>query len=150
MCGLDRRPSPDADRGYETGEGVPTLDAPITGYAEDGEESLFCLTQNSLWRLQTDSFQQVFSNNTIPVRERNECIARVARHRFWIGSSEGLITYDAQRNTARRIAALGDANIRSIYPCRGWPPSCWAPTDKGIIIIIRGVSSICPWTRTGS
>ncbi len=99
----------------------PTLDAQIAGYAEDENGDIYCLTINSLWRFYTDSFRLVAGNDapsdTLSARGANECISLVAPHRLWIGSSQGLIEYDPKSNKTERIAALGDAHVRSIYTC---------------------------------
>jgi signal transduction histidine kinase len=96
----------------------PTLDAQITGYAEDAPGDIYCLTERSLWRLHTDSFQQELNGDTLPFHGTGECISRVAPHLLWIGGSDGLIEYDTRSNVAHAVQGPGDAHIRCIHICR--------------------------------
>ncbi len=106
------------DSGMKPARIFPTLDAQITGYAEDLPGDIYCLTERSLWRLHADSFQRMLNDDTLSFKGTGECISLVAPHLLWIGGSHGLIEYDARTNRVRPLDGPGDAHIRCIHICK--------------------------------
>jgi len=96
----------------------PALDGQIVDYTEDEEGNLYCLTDKSLWRLQTDSFQRLFNKEQLSVKGANESFCMVAPHLIWIGGYNGLVQYDIRSKESTVLAPLAGAHVRSIYKCR--------------------------------
>ena len=96
----------------------PALDGQIVDYTEDGEGVLYCLTRKSLWRLGTDNFQLVFTNERAGISGANESLSLVRPGQFWIAHMGGLIEYDVGRNQVKTIRDLDGAHVRSIHTCR--------------------------------
>jgi signal transduction histidine kinase len=106
------------DSGMRLARTFPTLDAQITGYAEDGPGDIYCLTERSLWRLHIDNFQRMLKDGSLPFNGSGECISKIAPHLLWIGGSHGLIEYDTRTGRALSVAGPGEAHIRCIHKCR--------------------------------
>jgi signal transduction histidine kinase len=96
----------------------PTVDGQIADYKEDAAGNLYCLTEKSLYRLETDSFRLLFTGNQLGFTGTNETFCEVAPELFWIGNVNGLIEYDPARNQFRSIPELAKAHIRCISRCR--------------------------------
>jgi len=96
----------------------PPLDAPIVDYKQDKKGQLYCLTENSLWRLEADSFRHLFSKEQLSFNGANETMCEVGPHRFWIAGASGLIEYDPESKLLRSIPDLAGDHVRAICLCR--------------------------------
>ena len=99
----------------------PALDAHVVDYTEDGDGRLYCLTEKSLWRLETDSFRKLSAIGGFAAgaaKDANEAFCLVGPHRLWIAGTNGLIEYDLQQGTMRNIPDLAGKHVRAIHPCR--------------------------------
>ena len=56
----------------------PAVDGQIVDYAEDEKGQLYCLTENSLWRLQADSFTRILNNAQLSVNGPNKTMRLAA------------------------------------------------------------------------
>jgi signal transduction histidine kinase len=108
--------------GLEPVKVLPALDATILDYTEDEDGHLYCLTERSLWRLesagpsgQRDSFRLIFTQS--PTQSSNETFAMVRPHRFWLATDNGLIEYDLDSRQAHNIPELDGAQVRAIHNC---------------------------------
>jgi signal transduction histidine kinase len=99
-------------------QSFPALDGQIVDYAQDSQGVLYCLTQQSLWRREADSFRLIFHNDRIGVRGANESFSLVRPGHFWIANLEGLIEYDTETDQAKTIKDLQGAHVRSICICQ--------------------------------
>ncbi len=99
----------------------PALDAHVIDYTEDGEGRLYCLTEKSLWRLETDTFRKLADiGDRAPgaSKNANESFCFVGPHRLWIANVNGLIEYDLQGRTARNIPDMAGKHVRAIHRCK--------------------------------
>jgi signal transduction histidine kinase len=100
---------------------LPALDAPIVDYMEDEEGQLFCLTEKTLWLLETTSgeaggsFRQIFTHP--PSQSSYETCMMVGPHRFWLALDNGLAEYDFKIRQAHAIPELDGAQVRAIHSC---------------------------------
>ena len=99
----------------------PPLDADIVDYKEDTEGRLYCLTRQSLWRLdsmpgETAQFHRIYTTDLLPDKGDNELMVFVAPRRLWIGNTNGLVEYDPVAREARRIPDLSGMHVRAIHP----------------------------------
>jgi signal transduction histidine kinase len=99
----------------------PALDASIVDYSEDADGHLYCLTERSLWQLQSveggrDSFTRLFTQP--PNRAVNERLLPVGPHHIWLASDDGLTEYSLDSRTARRIPELTGAHVRALHRCK--------------------------------
>ena len=100
--------------GMNVAKVFPTLDGQILDYTEDDRGQLYCLTERSLWRLETDSFRQVYS--TPKGGNQSFCLADPGV--FWIGGLTDLIQYDSRTRAAKTFPSLSGAHVRAIHKCR--------------------------------
>ncbi|HEY4287665.1 MAG TPA: ATP-binding protein [Puia sp.] len=107
---------------------LPALDANIVDYTEDAAGHLYCLTERSLWQLDTapgdglggsrsDSFRRLFTIDRLSGREANESVAPVGAHRLWIAGTDGLLEYDLEKKEARRFPEFRNTHVRTIHIC---------------------------------
>lgn len=96
----------------------PTVDGQIVDYQEDSEGNLYCLTEHSLYWLDTDSFRLLFNNAQLGITGVNETFCETAPNLFWIGNVDGLIEYDPVQNKSKSVPELARAHIRCIYRCK--------------------------------
>jgi signal transduction histidine kinase len=93
------------------------LDATVIDYAEDSAGRLYCLTESSLWRLETNGFRRLYTIDRDTV-QANESVAFIAPHRCWIANTNGLIEYDPDRDFARNVPELAGMHVRTLHRCR--------------------------------
>lgn len=107
---------------------LPALDANIVDYTEDSAGHLYCLTERSLWQLdtapaegqgssRTDSFRRLFTIDRLSGREANESFVPVDGHRLWIAGTNGLLEYDLEKKEARRFPEFRNTHVRTIHIC---------------------------------
>ena len=111
----------------------PPLDANIVDYAEDNgrrpagqanrlddghANPLYCLTERSLWRLDSGGFRKLYTPDLKDENQQNESMAFAAPHRLWIATTSGLIEYDPEKASARSIPDLAGAHVRAMHICR--------------------------------
>ena len=96
----------------------PALDGQIVDYTEDEQGHLYCLTEGSLWCLQTDSFRRLFHMGQLSVKGGNESFCLVAPNLLWIAGISGLIEYNILSGEAKIIPQLSGAHVRSVHKCR--------------------------------
>ena len=115
---------------------LPALDANIVDYTEDSAGHLYCLTERSLWQLDTaptdgiggsqqdkhrhsqqDSFRRLFTIDRLSGREANESFVPVDGHRLWIAGTNGLLEYDLEKKEARRFPEFRNTHVRTIHIC---------------------------------
>lgn len=96
----------------------PALDGQIVDYTEDPQGHLYCLTKKSIWRLQTDTFQRLFSKEQLSVKGENESFCLVGPDEFWIAGLSGMIRYNMRSQEAKMEPLLSGAHVRSIHPCK--------------------------------
>jgi signal transduction histidine kinase/ligand-binding sensor domain-containing protein len=108
--------------GLEPVKVLPALDATILDYTEDTDGHLYCLTERSIWRLesagpsgQRDSFRLIFTQS--PTQSSNETFVMVSPHRFWLATDNGLTEYDLDSRQAHNIPELDGAQVRAIHVC---------------------------------
>jgi signal transduction histidine kinase len=104
--------------GMEPAAVFPALDGQIVDYKEDEDGHLYCLTEKSLWRLETDSFRRLFNKEQLSVKGTNESLCMVAPHLAWIAGYNGLLQVDTRSNEAGILPPFIGAHVRSIYKCR--------------------------------
>jgi len=103
----------------ETVQVYPALDAQIVDFMDDPGNNLYCLTQKSLYRLRSDTFQLLFNNRQVSQNgSNNESFCMISPYRFWIANTNGLIDFDVTKHEAHLIPALSGAHVRSIHKCR--------------------------------
>lgn len=96
----------------------PALDGQIIDYTEDEQGRLYCLTERSLWRLETDSFRRLFMKDQLSIKGPNESFCLVTPDVCWIAGFSGLTRYNIRSNTASTMSLLSGAHVRSIHKCR--------------------------------
>ena len=96
----------------------PPLDAPIVDYKQDEKGQLYCLTENSLWRLEADSFRRLFNKGQLSFNGVNASMCLVTPHRFWIANASGLMEYDPDSRQLRSIPELAGDHVRAIHLCK--------------------------------
>jgi signal transduction histidine kinase len=96
----------------------PALDKHITDIGEDDSGRIYCLTFSTLWRLEKDSFRKVFNTGQTAGNGDALTLCLLGPHRFWIGTTNGLIEYDSQTGQSVAVPELRGAFVRRIQPCR--------------------------------
>ncbi|MDR3715382.1 MAG: ATP-binding protein [Puia sp.] len=104
--------------GFKQVKTYPAVDACVEDFTEDGEGTLYCLTDNSLWQLKGDSFQPLFHREQLSLKGPNESLSLAIPGKCWIANANGLIEYDLKTGKARLVPDIGDAHMRSIHKCR--------------------------------
>lgn len=97
---------------------LPPLDANIVDYAQDNSDHLYCLTDHSLWRLDSSRPDRIYTPEQRDEQQQNESMVFVAPHLLWIAVTNGLIEYDVEKRSARRIPELNGMHVRTIHICR--------------------------------
>jgi signal transduction histidine kinase len=95
----------------------PPLDANVVDYAQDTDGKLYCLTERSLWKLDSGRFTRIYT----AIRkdgQQSETMAFLAPHRIWIAVPNGLIEYDVEKQAARSFPEFAGKHVRSIHICR--------------------------------
>jgi signal transduction histidine kinase len=95
----------------------PPLDANIVDYAE-ANGRLYCLTERSLWRLDSGGFQKLYTPSPGDQQQQNESMVFLDPHRLWIASTTGMTEYDPEKGEAHPIAYFDGKHVRAIHICR--------------------------------
>ncbi|HLZ86055.1 MAG TPA: ATP-binding protein, partial [Puia sp.] len=96
----------------------PALDANVVDYAEEDKGNLYCLTERSLWRLDSGVFSRVGIPPPGDEQQKNETMAFVGGHRLWIASTNGMVEYDPEKKAAHPVPELAGTHVRAIHVCR--------------------------------
>ena len=97
---------------------LPPLDANIVDYAEDPGYHLYCLTERSLWQLDSGRFKRLYIPDRKDEQQQNESMVMVGPHRLWIATTTGLIEYDPVHGAAHSFPELAGTHVRAIHICR--------------------------------
>jgi signal transduction histidine kinase len=92
---------------------LPPLDANILAYSEDSAGRLYCLTDHSIWRLESGGFRRLFSSS--PEEPNNKCFAPAGSHSFWLATDAGLTLYDDSTGELKTVPELAGKQTRAIH-----------------------------------
>lgn len=88
-------------------------DTYLTGIAEDPNGKIWCITNNSLMKLEGDSLRFVYERRN--EMSRTECIYFINDSIAWIGSSRGLFRCNLQTAKCDTVMEMNGKYIRHLY-----------------------------------